>query len=222
MKAVIYCRVSTDKETQVSSLQRQESELKQLADTLNITIVEIIHEQKSGYDVERDGILHILDLARENKIDILLVQDETRIGRGSAKIAILHTLMKYNTRIYTISQNGELQVTEADSMVMEIVSLVEEYQRKLHNAKIRRGMKRAVENGYRPEQNLSKLTSGGRNKIEVPISEIVRLRNLELTFHEIASTLRGFGYHVSKATVHRRYQEYTSTETGIESVEKYK
>ncbi|WLD95392.1 recombinase family protein [Alkalihalobacillus sp. AL-G] len=220
MRAVIYSRVSTDKEAQVSSLQRQDSELEHMANKLDLTIVDRIHEQKSGYDVERDGILHILDLAREGKMDILLVQDETRIGRGSAKIAILHTLQKYNIRTYTISDNGELELTEADSMVMEIVSLVEEYQRKLHNAKIKRGMKRAVENGYHPERNLSNLSSGGRNKKEVPLSEIVRLRHMELTFHEIASTLRGFGYDVSKATVHRRYREYEQSGIETGSVEK--
>ena len=43
----------------------------------------------------------------------------------------------------------------------------------------------------------------------MPIEEIVRLRKSELTFEEIATTLRGFGHNVSKATVHRRYVEYT-------------
>lgn len=37
-------------------------------------------------------------------------------------------------------------------MVLEIVSIVEEYQRKIHNMKIRRGMKRAVKNGFKPQK----------------------------------------------------------------------
>lgn len=94
-------------------------------------------------------------------------------------------------------------------MVLSIVGMVEEYQRKLHNIKIRRGMQRAVDNGYRPEKNLSNQgANGGRERIEVPIEEIVRLRKNELTFAEIAATLRGFGYNISKATVHRRYKEH--------------
>ncbi|MGA9226650.1 MAG: recombinase family protein, partial [Mesobacillus sp.] len=47
-----------------------------------------------------------------------------------------------------------------------------------------------------------------------PIEEIVKLRNNGLTFAEIAATLRGFGFNVSKATVNRRYLEY------IESMDK--
>ncbi|WP_349410608.1 recombinase family protein [Pseudalkalibacillus sp. SCS-8] len=208
MNAVIYCRVSTEKETQASSLERQEAELYRLAKEFHFNVVEVVHEKKSGFDIDREGILKVLDLARDGFVDVLLVQDETRIGRGSSKIAILHTLSKYNVKCYTISEHGELQLTEADSMVLEIVSLVEDYQRKLHNAKIRRGMKRAVDEGYRPQQNLSNLTEGGRERKDVPIEEIVRLRELDLTFQEIATTLKGLGHDLSKATVHRRYQEY--------------
>jgi len=49
-----------------------------------------------------------------------------------------------------------------------------------------------------------------RERKEVPIEEIDRLRKNGLTFSEIAATLRGFGYDVSKATVHRRYQQFLS------------
>ena len=51
-------------------------------------------------------------------------------------------------------------------MVLEIVGIVEEYQRKIHNLKIKRGMKKAVENGYRPEKNLKNQHEGtGRERI---------------------------------------------------------
>ncbi|WAA13506.1 YneB family resolvase-like protein [Fervidibacillus halotolerans] len=209
MKAAIYCRVSTTKETQETSLARQEEELLSLAQTYGIEVIRTIKEKASGYDLEREGLLEILELARDGKINALLVQDETRLGRGNGKIVLLHLLLKYSVQIYTISHQGQLQISEADSMVLQIISLVEEYQRKLHNIKIQRGMKRAVELGYRPEKNLKhRGNPGGREKKEVPIEEIVRLRNMGLTFHEIAATLRGFGYDLSKATVHRRYQEY--------------
>ena len=70
-------------------------------------------------------------------------------------------------------------------------------------------MRRAVENGYRPERNFkNKHKREGRERIDVPIEEIVNLREKGLTFQEIASILRGLGYEVSKATVHRRYMEY--------------
>jgi DNA invertase Pin-like site-specific DNA recombinase len=215
MKAIIYCRVSTNKETQETSLKRQEEELIQLAKQNQFEIDSIIKEQASGYDIEREGILQVLDRIKDQQVQALLIQDETRLGRGNAKIALLHCLLKEGIKLFSISHNGELQFSESDSMVLKIVSMVEEYQRKLHNVKIKRGMKRAVQQGYKPEKNLKNLgEASGRGKIEVPINEIIRLRKNDLTFAEIAATLRGFGHNISKATVHRRYKEY------IESQEK--
>jgi DNA invertase Pin-like site-specific DNA recombinase len=212
VNAIIYCRVSTNKDTQETSLRRQEEELTLLAKQYQFEVVSIIREQASGYDLERDGILELLDLLKEKTVQAVLIQDETRLGRGNAKIALLHCIMKEGVKLYSISHNGELQLSESDSMVLKIVGMVEEYQRKLHNIKIKRGMKRAVAQGYKPEKNLKNLEwNSGRQKIEVPIEEIVRLRKNKLTFSEIAATLRGFGYNISKATVHRRYQESQQT-----------
>lgn len=213
MKAIIYCRVSTNKETQETSLKRQEEELIQLANTYHFEIDRVIKEKASGYDFDREGIFELLERIREKQVQAILIQDETRLGRGNAKIALLHCMLKENIKLYSISHSGELQLSESDSMVLNIVSMVEEYQRKLHNAKIKRGMKRAVQKGYKPEKNLKNLgEASGREKIEVPIEEIVRLRKNGLIFSEIAATLRGFGFNISKATVHRRYQEYIESQ----------
>ncbi|MCZ0754139.1 YneB family resolvase-like protein [Anoxybacillus sp. J5B_2022] len=209
MNAIIYCRVSTAKEEQETSLERQREELERLAAQYGFHIVKTIMEQASGYEIEREGVLELLDTLKEEKIDAVLIQDETRLGRGNARIALLHCIQKEGARLYTVSHNGEMQLSEADSMVLNILSIVEEYQRKIHNLKIKRGMQKAVERGYRPERNLKNVGEhAGRERLELPVEEIVRLRHNGLTFAEIAATLRGFGYDVSKATVHRRYQEY--------------
>ncbi len=212
---VLYCRVSTEKNTQEASLARQEEELKRLADDLGLKVVQIFKEKHSGFDMEREGLLDLLDCVRDEKVDAVLIQDETRLGRGNARVAILHLLAKTNTAVITNHDNGSLKLNEMDTMLLEILAVVEEYQRKLHNAKIRRGMKRAVREGYRPERNLkNKGNLEGRERIDVPLNEIVSLRNKGLTFEEIAGVLRGLGHNVSKATVHRRYKEYEMEQEG--------
>ncbi|TDL83470.1 YneB family resolvase-like protein [Peribacillus frigoritolerans] len=209
MNAIIYCRVSTVKEEQETSLLRQKEELIKLSEQNSMNIVKIIEEQASGYDIERDGIFELFDCIKSQQVDAVLIQDETRLGRGNARIALIHFLLKEGITLYSVTHNGRLLLSEADSMVLEIVSIVEEYQRKIHNLKIKRGMQRAVKNGFKPQNNLSNIhESPGKDKKELPVSEIVRLKQNKLTFAEIAATLRGFGHDVSKATVHRRYQEY--------------
>ena len=93
-------------------------------------------------------------------------------------------LKKEGVKVFCVSNQGELELSESDSMVLNIVSIyVEEYQRKLHNLKIKRGMKRAVEKGFHPEFNLNgQRNEQGRDRIELPIEEIVRLRPKLLNF----------------------------------------
>ncbi|MCM3790734.1 recombinase family protein [Domibacillus indicus] len=212
-KAAIYCRVSTEKEAQETSLERQEEELLALAHEKGFEAVSVIRDRASGYELNRPGMLDLLDLVKQEEIDAVLIQDETRIGRGNAKIALIHCLWKEGVSVLSIADDGELQLSESDSMVLQIVSMVEEYQRKIHNLKIKRGMKRAVQKGYRPEKNLkNRGNEMGRVRKEVPLSEIVRLRENGLTYEEIAATLRGFGYEISRATVHRRYMEHAESQ----------
>ncbi|PIC72209.1 resolvase [Sporosarcina sp. P18a] len=212
-KCVIYCRVSTEKETQEQSIVRQQEELEKLAAELSYDCVGIYTDRQSGYDMDREGLLSMLDRIQNGSVDAVFIQDETRLGRGNARVAILHVIAKSETIVITNHSNGTIELNEMDSMLLEILAIVEEYQRKLHNAKIRRGMKRAVDRGYDPSKNLRNIDQGvGRERLELPIEEIVSLRNKGLTYEEIANVLNGLGHAVSKATVHRRYKEFMAQE----------
>lgn len=207
--AVIYARVSTEKSTQQTSIARQKEELSIFAQKMNYIVDEVFQDQQSGYDVDREGLLNMLEYMKVQKITTLFVQDETRLGRGNARVAVLHLLQKQGITVFSLNESGPISLNEMDTMLLEILAIVEEYQRKLHNAKIRRGMRRAVENGYRPEVNLKDRGNlEGRERVDVPIEEIIKLRNKGFTFAEIASTLQSLGFQVSKATVHRRYTEH--------------
>jgi len=207
--------VSTEKNEQEISLVRQQEELAALAAEMGYELVNTFSDKHSGYDMDREGLLSLLEFVKREGIEAVLIQDETRLGRGNARVAILHLLAKTNTTVITNHDSGPLQLNEMDTMLLEILSIVEEYQRKIHNAKIRRGMKRAVKQGYRPEKNLkNKGNSEGRERLDVPTEEIVSLRKKGLTFEEITGILKGLGHSISKATVHRRYKEYEEQQEG--------
>ncbi|MGL4818601.1 MAG: YneB family resolvase-like protein [Bacilli bacterium] len=214
MKVALYARVSTDKETQTTSLKRQVQELTTLAQSMDCTIVKTITDEASGYNLDRSGLLDVFALCDAGEIDAVYVVDETRIGRGNARLAILHYLQKREVTLYTALHKGKLQLSEADTMVMELLAIVEEFQRKIHNLKIQRGVQEAMKRGFNPTENLrNRGKNAGRDRKEVELTEIVRLRKAGLTFHEIAATMRGLGYDVSKATVHRRYVEHTAAQS---------
>ena len=70
-KAVIYCRVSTEKETQDTSIERQEIELKSFAKEKGYEVVEVFTDRHSGYDIEREGLLDLLEYMKEYHIPTL-------------------------------------------------------------------------------------------------------------------------------------------------------
>ncbi|ACL69897.1 YneB family resolvase-like protein [Halothermothrix orenii] len=212
MNAVIYARVSTTKEEQKTSLDRQIDELVEFAFKNGFKIKKIIKEKESGFSEERDGILKVLDLIKEGFVEYVIVQDSTRLGRGNTKMALIHQIHKLGGKVITLEDKGPIALNDLEEMIIEILCVVEEYQQKLVNRKISRGMRKAInEKKYKPHKNLKykkRNKNGGRKKKKVPVEEIIKLRNKKLTFSEIAATLRGLGYDVSRATVHRRYQEF--------------
>lgn len=115
MNGIVYTRVSTDKGSQETSLKRQKEELLKAAEREKITVVKTVEEQASGYDAEREGLLAALEAFREAKAEVLLVQDDTRLGRGHAKIALIHQLKKMNVAVYSLRDDGEPQLSETDT-----------------------------------------------------------------------------------------------------------
>ncbi|MFP4198222.1 MAG: recombinase family protein [Halanaerobium sp.] len=208
-KTIIYTRVSTQKESQNTSLKRQKEELLSYAVENELKVIRTVAEKESGFNESRAGMLEALDLIKRKKAEILLVQDSSRLGRGNAKMALIHQVEKMGAEIHTLADNGAIALNDLEKMILEILAVVENYQQELRNQNISRAMKNKIAEGeFNPAQNLKNIDQGGRDRKEVPIKEIVRLRKLELTFKDIAATLRGLGYDVSKSTVHRRYQEY--------------
>ncbi|MXQ52450.1 YneB family resolvase-like protein [Shimazuella alba] len=218
MNAIIYTRVSTKKDIQESSLIRQQEELSLWAKELKMNVIQIVQEQHSGYDLNRRGLYQMLEIMKKERVDAILVQDDTRLGRGEAKLAVVHQLHRAGCRIYCKLHGGELALDAGESTVLHIISKVEELQRKMMNQKISWGMKRAVkEKGYNPSKNLKNQGLGGREKKEVPIEQIVALKQKKLTYEEISATLKGFGFDVSRATVHRRYKEWLAEQEVMEN-----
>ncbi|MFD1426174.1 YneB family resolvase-like protein [Kroppenstedtia sanguinis] len=208
MKGILYARISAQNPKQESSLKGQVEALSAWASELGVEVVETITEGHSGWDLDREGILRLLDAIREKQVEVVLVHDDSHLGKEDAKLAIIHQLTRADCKIYSLWSKGELELSADEWRVLETMARVEELQRNWMKRKISEGIRRAVREGYRPEKNLKNREQGGRSRKEVPLKQIVALRKRKLTFEEVAATLQGFGYDVSRATVHRRYLEW--------------
>lgn len=86
MKAVIYARVSSTNDRQ--STERQVLDLKEYANRNNLTLSKVYEEHISGSkkNTERPILIDCLDYVKNNKVDILLVSELSRLGRNTFEV----------------------------------------------------------------------------------------------------------------------------------------
>lgn len=69
----------------------------------------------------------------------VLVQDDTRLGAGEAKLAMIHQLTRTDCQIFSLQSEGELKLEAGESKVLKVVTQVVELQRKWMGQKISQG-----------------------------------------------------------------------------------
>lgn len=89
MKAIIYSRVSSIGERQ--NTERQISELQKYAVANNIEVVKTYSEKISGAtkNENRNVLNECIEFAKNNKIDIILFSEMSRLGRSSLEIWVM-------------------------------------------------------------------------------------------------------------------------------------
>lgn len=112
LRAVIYARVSGHAQAKTGdSLDDQVATLKEKAPDYGVgEIVDIIRDEgETGRDFDRDGILRVLQLAREGECDAVLVTGVDRLGRAHAlTLFFIHMLVNVlDCRI--ITEDGPLE-----------------------------------------------------------------------------------------------------------------
>ena len=75
LRVAAYCRVSTDEQSYGNSLDYQEMRLKEYCNIMQYEIFEIIKDDKSGKDFNRNGWKHIRSLCKlkSNGIESILL-----------------------------------------------------------------------------------------------------------------------------------------------------
>ena len=114
-RAVIYCRVSTDKQEQDGeSLDYQEEKCKQYADLHDIEVVLILREAKSGfihYSL-REKLTLARQLVRDGMADMIIVFDLRRFSRNFVHSAmIFEEIESAGAEIISISENIDNSLT---------------------------------------------------------------------------------------------------------------
>lgn len=205
MKGIIYVRDDHGQTEQNASLEQ----LQGLAEGMACQIENIIVESDNVSELDRPGLFRLFDMVQSRNIQAVFTRSGSCLGQGETKLATVHQLHRLGCTIYTLESQGEIVVEADESAVLYMMEKVDQLQRTWKARKISQGIQKAIrEKGFNPADNLRNRGMGGRSKKKVPVEDIITLKKKNLTFEEIAATLQGWGYEVSRATVHRRYREW--------------
>ena len=114
-RAVIYCRVSTDRqEIDGESLEYQEEKCRRYTELHDIDIVVVLHEAKSGYIhyTLRDKLTFARPLVRDRLADMIIVFDLRRFSRNFVHSAMIFEEIESNGgEIVSVSENIDNTLT---------------------------------------------------------------------------------------------------------------
>lgn len=150
MKYIIYCRKSTDTEDkQVLSLESQEAELKKLAETLNLPVVETLRESRSAKEPGRPIFNQMIASITAGKADAILCWKIDRLTRNPVDGGQIQWLLQ-NGKIQCI-RTFEKNFLPSDNVLLMSIeqAMASQYIRDL-STNVKRGNRAKLERGEWP------------------------------------------------------------------------
>jgi len=187
-RAAIHCRVSTADQ----SCARQERDLTAFAARAGYDVVGIFKETGSGAKIDRVERKKIMTLAQARQIDVALVAELSRWGRGT--LDLLHTLKELEARRVSVIAMSGLAfdlTTPHGRMLATMIAGIADFERELIQERIRSGIAAAKARGKRL----------GRQKGQRPKSDRLAPRVLALVEKGRGYRLIGREVGLSKNTV---------------------
>ena len=128
MKTVAYCRVSTNKDEQLDSLESQRSFFLEYAKRYDYDLVHIYADEgKSGTRIKnRLQLQQLLNDANENKFELVLIKDVSRLARNTVDfLTSIRKLKSYGIKVLfvnydqTSSESSEFMLTMLSAIAQE-------------------------------------------------------------------------------------------------------
>lgn len=186
MKAAIYARVSTDRQT----TENQTRELQALAKREGWEVVRVFEDTMSGAKgrEDRKGLDALLKAVGRREFDAVLVWSVDRIGRSLTDLlGVLMELHSKRVRL-VLHQQGLDTGTPAGKAMFQMLGVFAEFERSIIQERVKAGLERAKERGV----------TLGRPKTDDKTAKAVRHALKGKTVREVAAQ---FG--VGVATVQR-------------------
>lgn len=207
MKAIIYSRVSSIGERQ--NTERQISELQKYAVANNIEVVKTYSEKISGATKNeyRDVLNECIEFAKNNKIDIILFSELSRLGRSPLEI---WSMVKYlvDNKINAFFKKENLTLLDESGKMLPItpvfiscLGMVAEIERENIIYRLNSGRELAKEKGVKMGRKVGSKETQEDKKIKYPVTLSLIRKGYKLT--DILTIAQSKGEKVSMSTIKR-------------------
>lgn len=151
MRAVLYTRVSTEKQAEHGhSLDAQQNRLTAFATQRKLTVVAVVADEGvSGSTMERHGMRLVLDLVRERRVDAVVVTKADRISRNVRDLLNLSAALE-SEGVALVTADEQFDTTTPIGKAMSAMRAVfAQLERDMAAARTRDGMAAAKAKGVR-------------------------------------------------------------------------
>lgn len=151
MNVAAYCRVSTDRDDQMNSLENQTSFFNEyIQRNPDWNFVGIYSDEGvTGTSVEkRKQFTAMIQDAKDGKIDLILTKEVSRFARNTVDtLNYTRELRRYDVGVYFINDNINTLESDGEFRLSIMASVAQEESRKT-SARVKWGMKRQMEKGF--------------------------------------------------------------------------
>ncbi|WP_312284051.1 IS607 family transposase [Candidatus Igneacidithiobacillus taiwanensis] len=129
IRAAVYARVSSVKQAGDGNLDRQRIRLEQYAAQRGYDVCVVIAEQGSGLNEKRKGLDRIFRMAREGKIDVVVIEFKDRLARFGY-LYIEKYLDAFGVRVDVV--NGAEPKSLQEELVADMLSILSSFSARLY------------------------------------------------------------------------------------------
>ena len=177
MRAAIYCRVSTDKQT----TENHNRELNRVAKKMGWSVSAVYSDVISGATDNRPELNDLMLSVTRNEVDVVMAWSVDRLGRSVQHLAgLLSDLHSKGVNLY-LHQQGLDTTTPSGKAMFQMMGVFAEFEREMIRERINSGLARAREQGTKFG------TPIGRPKIPpMKIAKVKKLRGQGMTYKKVA------------------------------------
>ena len=200
----------------MNSLQNQRQILLEYAEQNGMEVVgESFDDNVSGMTFTRKGLGQLEEAVSENKIDVVLVKDLSRLGRHRTQTALfIDHLRENNVKVYSVTE-GIDTTNENDDLLIGFKQIFNDFYAKDISKKVRAGMRQKQKsNGLVLTLPLGYYLDRNTNKIEIDdngaeiVREVFKLYTDGYGFSAIAKQMNERGIHSPEYHQNRRLADW--------------